>query len=106
MPTSPGIAVEAGMNGDEKKPRSFDRGLHCDATGGVSIAVAPARGTAAAGPAVAAAAGAGPVLAGLGLVDGQGAAAHLAAVESVDRLLAALAHLDEAEAAGAARFLV
>src|SRR5262249_35282021 len=47
-----------------------------------------------------------PVLAGLGLVDSQGAAADLLAVEGADRLVAAVGHLDEAEAARTAGFAV
>src|SRR5262249_25110473 len=45
-------------------------------------------------------------LAGLGLVDGQGAALELGAVHRVDGRVAAIAHLDEAEAAGAPRLAV
>ena len=52
------------------------------------------------------AAGTGALLAGLGLVDRQGAALELDAVQSGDGFLAAFAHLDEAEAARAARLAV
>src|SRR5262249_28712055 len=65
-------------------------------------ALAAAVAATAAGPAAAVAAGARPRLAGLGLVDGQGATLQLRAVQSGDGRVAALAHLDEAEAARAA----
>src|SRR5438132_7827625 len=71
------------------------------------IAVTPAAGAAgAAGAATAAAVAAGPgtVLPRLGLVDRQGPALKLGAVELLDGLLATLAHLDKAEPAGAAGF--
>src|SRR5207247_8178031 len=67
-----------------------------------SITAAAAAAVAAPAAAAGAAAGARPLLAGLGLVDLQGAALDLGAVQGGDGGVAALAHLDEAEAARAA----
>src|SRR5205085_9276040 len=66
----------------------------------------PAPAGAAAGALAAAALAGGALLARAGLVDRQGAALEHGAVEVLDGGLAALAHLDEAEAARAARLTV
>src|SRR5262249_59327527 len=72
------------------------------------VAVAAAAVAAAAAETAPTAAGTAPapVLTGLGLVDGQASAPDLLAVEGVDGLVAALGHLDAAEAARAAAFPV
>src|SRR5262245_24468146 len=72
-----------------------------------ATAAAAVEAAVAARPAAAeAAAGARALLARLGLVDRQRAALELGAVQVGDRLVGALAHLDEAEAAGAAGLAV
>src|SRR4051794_29401257 len=78
-------------------PEGFVRTLSvCGLIAAAAAAVGPAHRAGAATP----------LLAGLRLIDGQGPAAQLLAVDRGDRLGAASGHLDEAEAARAARLAV
>src|SRR5205085_2489944 len=87
-------------------PGSTSANRAADALRLIAAVAAAVAAVAPAGPGAAAAPGARPLLARLGLVDRQGAAVELGAVEGLDGRLGAVAHLHEAEAPAAAGLAV